>query len=1180
MYIKKITLKNFKSFRKKVEIPFFKGFTVISGPNGSGKSNIIDSIVFCLGLSSSKALRAEKLTDLIHSGKANEAEVSITFDNSDAVLPFKGDVTVTRKIKVTDKGYYSYYYLNGKSCSLSDIQDVLSKAGIHENAYNVIMQGDVTRLAEMTPYQRRKIIDDIAGISEFDEKKEKAIEELEKVRENIEKIEAVLKEVSLRLKQLEKDRDEAIKYKELINEKNYYSRVVETHHYRILVNKKKKLEDEIKKLEIDKDRHVERIAILSEEIEKMNRELKEISSKIAEITGSTYDTITQRMMEITSEIESIKKSEELYLKEISRLEEKLTQENLTLAKIEDELKEALKDRERIEIEKESLQNIVDDISCKLEILKSKISEIDLQHKELKENLFKEKEELEKLKEERSELLRKKDRLVENVRMMEINSENLKKRILSTEKIIEEIDSKIEDFLKNINKKELQAGKIVSKRNKLDKLLFSLRDEISNIEEKIKFIEIELAKIRAEISALESGFSKGVDLILEAKERRALPGIFGTVAQLCEVDEKFALALEMAAGNTLQYIVVENEDDAVRAINYLKQIKGGRATFIPLSRIRKTFGQIELNEEVLSYPGVIDYAVNLVKCERKFKPVFNYVFRETLVVDRIETAKILMNKFKGRMVTLDGDLVERSGIMSGGYADRKRGILISRELIEKEKKLMEESTILKSKKSELLAEISKIEEERKEVQKELDNISSEIRNIKEEVDSAKIRKANELETLKTLKSEFEKIEKEKSKLLSEIIEIEKNIEEISKYIKKKEEKIAKLENKLKGSEIPVLTKKYDELKEEYSTIYKRLLNAEKRKESIDFRIKQIEERMNEKTNEIKTTENEIKELREKIEENRTKMKELEKELEILNVEEERIGKEVSDLRMKRDEMFEKCRKLEKDRDNCNYTITMIEEKIKAKKEALTNINQEIDKIDKEKIIDGEIPPMSEALSKIEEIDKNLRNFGEVNMKAIQEYEEVKVRKDRLLGKKLNLEKEREEILNRIEKYEKMKREAFFEAFNAIKENFSKIIEILTNGSGELYLDGEDPFNSGLNIKVKPYGKPVQRIESLSGGEKSLIALALIFSIQMYKPAPFYAFDEIDMFLDGANVSRVAKLIKERSKDAQFIVVSLRKPTLEMADAIVGVTMDKNNSSKVTGIKLAKETVKKAEIKAIR
>ncbi|AEA47402.1 chromosome segregation protein SMC [Archaeoglobus veneficus] len=1168
MHIKKIVIKNFKSFGKKVEIPFYRGFTVISGPNGSGKSNIVDSILFCLGLSTStKALRAERLTDLVFNSngkRSGEAEVSIIFDNSDSKLPFEGDVTITRRIRLTDRGHYSYYYINGKSCSLSEIQRLLSDAGIHGDAYNVIMQGDVTRITEMTPLQRRKIIDDIAGISEFDEKKEKAIEELEIVRENIERINAVLVEVNSRLEQLEKDREEALRYRALVEEKDHCNRIILTHRYRGLQAKKKRLENEIERLEAEKDRLTEKIVEVNAGIQTLNSKAQEITAKISEISGPAYARIQERVVEINSEIEAVRKSEELYRKEIARLQDEKTQIALSISKLREELEGCEEELERLAVERISLQSVVDETAARLELVKMRLEEVDAKYRQMRDELLARKEELEKLKEERSELVRTRDRLMDSIRRVEIDISELEKQKERAKSTIEELERKIEDRKNELERLELEAGRQIKLRNEIDSSLFSLRNELSKVEEDIKAREVELAKVRAELAALESGFSRAVELVLEAKERKALPGVYGTVAQLCQVDEAYALALETAAGNALQYIVVENEDDAVRAINYLKQIRGGRATFLPLNRMRKNFGKINLDRKVLSEKGVVDYAVNLINCDNKFRPVFNFVFRDTLVVDTIETARRLMDD--RRIVTLDGDLVERSGAMSGGSAERRRGMLLSKELLEKERMLMEEVTVLNSKKAEIIRRLRVEEDRRREAQKAVDEINSRISAIRSEIDVLSQRINEEKEKIADIDVRISERDAERRKAFEELSGLDAEIEKISRRIAEIGSEVEKIEKRLKGSEIPKLSKEYEELKEELSRHRESLMSVEKRIEAADYRREQIKRAIDEKNAAIQRIDEEVSSLKAKIEDGRNRIEELKRELEKLRSEEERVGREVRELRKKRDELLERIKSLEKEKAACEFGITAADEKIKARKEALSGVESEIAAIDVSLLVEGEIPSLDEITARIEEIDRELASFGEVNLKAIQEYEEVRARRDELLERKLRLEKERQEILDRIARYEQMKRDAFYEAFNAINRNFAEVIAKLTDGEGELYLDNDDPFNSGLNIKVRPYGKPVQRIESMSGGEKSLVALALIFAIQMYKPAPFYAFDEVDMFLDGVNVSRVAKLIKERSRDAQFIVVSLRKPMLEMADAIVGVTMGRDNSSTVTGIKM--------------
>ncbi|RLI78793.1 chromosome segregation protein SMC [Archaeoglobales archaeon] len=1156
MHIRKITLKNFKSFGKKVEIPLFRGFTVISGPNGSGKSNIIDSILFCLGLSHTRLLRAEKLTDLIHNGKnCDEAEVSIVFKNE------KEEVKITRRVRRTEKGYYSYYYLNGKSVNLSEIHKFLSKYGVYSDAYNIVMQGDVTRITEMTPLQRRKIIDDIAGISEFDEKKEKALAELEVVRENIEKLEAVLTEVNLRLNQLEKDRNEALRYKKLVDEKELNKRYLLAHKFKNIESKINRLKNEIQKLELNKDRLSKRIVEINEQIQTYNSKAMEISSLISQMGDEKYKQIQDRILEITSEIESIKKSKDVYSNEISRIGDEITKNLVYVSKLKGELEELDRELEESEVQKFSVQERVDELEAKVELIKIKLQETDAKFRELRDELMAKRDELDKLKEKKAEVVRQRDRIVETLRRIDIEIEEIKASKVKVVDGVKEIEAKVKEIEEKLNKVDLEMGELLKERNGVDNNIFSIRNKLSSIEEEIKSREVELAKIKASLSTIQT-FSKPVELVLEAKNRKALPGIYGTVSQLGEVEEKYALALEVAAGNALQFIVVDGVDDAVRAINYLKQIRGGRATFIPLRKIKDV--DVELDKSILSKEGVIDYAINLIKFDKKFKNVFKFIFRDTIVVDNIENAKKLMDN--RRIVTLEGDLIEKTGLMSGG-STTKRGMLISKELMEKEKKISDEIVSLNEEKEILYRESRYNEDVRRKLQIEIDRLNEEYNRLRNEL-SILISKKEDLEASITTFDESVKWKLDESKQLYQgISKLDSEIKELDAKINAVNSRIEEIEKKLKGSEVPKLTSELEKVREELSRNKEVLFSIEKRIEGVEFKKNQIKNLIYEKESYISKLEKEKDELESKIREGIGRVEELTNELEMLKEEEERLGKSIKELRRERDEVLERIKGLEKEKSGIEFEIKSIDEKIRARTESLEILRQEKEELGEAEIeAFDKLPSIEEVTRRLEEIEREILSFGDVNLKAIQEFEEVKKRRDDLFEKKLTLERERSEIIERIQKYEKMKRDAFYEAFNAINKNFAEIIAELTNGEGELYLDSDDPFNSGLHIKVKPYNKPIQRLESMSGGEKSLVALALIFAIQKYKPASFYAFDEIDMFLDGVNVSRVAKLIKNRCEDAQFIVVSLRKPMLEMADSIVGVTLGRDNSSIVTGIKL--------------
>jgi len=1154
MHIEKILLKNFKSFGKKAEIPFFKGFTVITGPNGSGKSNIIDSILFCLGLSTStKQLRADRLTDLIHNGKS-EAEVTIVFSDNGKKYE------VSRKVKVTEKGYYSYYYLNGKSVSLSEIHNFLSQFGIYSDAYNMVMQGDVTRIIEMSPFQRRKIIDDVAGISEFDEKKEKALEELERVRESIEKLEILIAEINDRLKTLERDRNEAIRYKEIQSKKEEYEGYLIAHNYLTAVKERDKLEKELEKLERQKDELTARIPEINAKIAGLNEKINSIAKKISELGDERVAEIQSKILELSSELESIRRAERFYLEEAKRLEEESVRITAEISKIKDEIRSVDGELEEYAIKRIQIGEIVDELAAKMELLKLRLEEVDREHRDLREELVNKKGELENQKEKRSEILRERDKLVELLRRIDMDLEGIKEEISSIEFRLKGLEDEREANQRELWKYEEELLKVKKKLNSADRELFELRSKISDVEEELKKVELELAKVKATLSALRT-YSKPVELLLEARNRRELPGIFGTVAQLGEVDEEYVTAIEAAAGNALQFIVVETEDDAVSAINYLKAIKGGRASFIPLRRI-KNF-KLDLDSSILKEDGVIDYAVNLVKCDKMFQPVFRFVLRDTVVVDRIETARRLMDR-GFRFVTLDGDIVEKSGLMTGGSSER-RGILVSRELVEKERNLSDRIFELQRKKDSLFAELNKAESLRKQYRDEVERltgITNELRNRKSLLEE-KIK--TETGRIEELKEKIKQKAREKEEYISSLKVYNESLKLVEKAIGELEAEIGEIEKKLRGSEVPKIIEELDRIKEDYQRNREILISIEKKIEGLEFKREQLESNMQEKQIYLDDIKERIEEIRNKVNEGKARAGEINSELERLRREEKVIGKELKELRIVRDELFGQMKSAEEEKRKIEAEIERLEERIKLQNERLAMADIKIAEIGEVQVPEN-LPPLEEVYRILQKVNEELSEFGDVNLKAIQEYEEVRSRRDEMVEKKMILEKERADILEKIERYERMKREIFFEVFTAINRNFAEIIKELTDGEGELYLDSDDPFNSGLYIKVKPNNKPVQKLESMSGGEKSLVALALIFAIQMHKPAPFYAFDEVDMFLDGVNVGKVAKMIKKRSKDAQFIVVSLRKPMLEQADAIVGITLGRDNISQVTGIKL--------------
>ncbi|MEM0350276.1 MAG: chromosome segregation protein SMC, partial [Archaeoglobaceae archaeon] len=1140
LLIKKITLKNFKSFSKRVEIPLFPGFTVITGPNGSGKSNIIDSILFCLGLSTStKQLRAERLSDLVSDGK-KDSEVSITLGDDGK------NYEITRRIRVTEKGYYSYYYLNDKPVSFYEIQNLLSQLGIHSEACNIVMQGDVTRIVEISPVQRRKILEDVAGISEFDEKKEKALEELEKVRENIEKIEAVIAEVETLLKSLEKDRNDALRYKELLAKKTECEMQIRVHEFISLKNSKERIEREIERIEKEKDELLRKLSEITERIIQINEELKVIADSISKFGDEKLGQVQTEILKITSELQAIKKSEKIYEEEIKRLEESILRKRSEEIRIRDEIEKIEKVLEEEVVKKASVEEIVQELLSKINSLKIEIENADKKYQDLKVCLLAERERLDELKEEKRKLISERDRLIEIIRRIEMEIEDANKEVERLKLEMDRDEKRRQSLCRELFEKEEELKKINSEFLVLDKNLFLLISKLSDVEEELKRCEVELTKVKTKISTLQS-YSKSVETILNAKDKE-LSGIFGTVAQLSEVEEEYINAIEAAIGGALQFIVVESEDDAVEAIKYLKKMQAGRASFIPLRKI-KDFN-LDLDLSILKEKGVIDFAVNLIKCEKRFLPVFRFLLKDTVIVDTIENARMLMER-NLRIVTLDGDLIEKSGLMVGGSRER-RGLLISRELFDKERELTGKIRELQVEKETSISKLNEVEDKRKNLKNKMEMLNARIGEVKNEIKIIEDRIKRFNSQIDEMLEKIRVREEEKSKWVGRLNEIDKEIQKVDEEVKKVEGRIKEVEGLLKESKIPQLISEIERAREDFLRIREVLLTIDKKIGNLEFQKKQMKDSLKWIEEEILQLLERKNEVSMKMEEGKRKIKELIEKLEELKNLEKVIGEKVRELREKRDLKLNELRRLEDERGKIEFELKRFDDKLSSLEEKLYAIEENLKRYE-DLMVPENLRDLESLREELEKLQNELSEFGDVNLKAIQDYENVKMRRDELVQKKDILEKERREIIERIERYEKRKREVFLEVFDAVNRNFNQILQELAEGEGELVLDGEDVFNSGLQLKVRLKNKPMQRIEALSGGEKSLVALSFILAIQMYKPAPFYAFDEIDMFLDSVNVERVAKMIKKRSKDAQFLVVSLRKPMIENADTIIGVSM---------------------------
>lgn len=770
---------------------------------------------------------------------------------------------------------------------------------------------------------------------------------------------------------------------------------------------------------------------------------------------------------------------------------------------------------------------------------------------------------EEAKSKLGDLVRKRDRLLDATRRAGQEREELSVGIEEALDTLAGLDHEAETLKVELAALNSQAMGMERDRDDLESVRLRLRREISEAEREMQILQGEFAKSDGRTRSAEDkvGYSRAVEAIRSAIKRQMLQGLYGTIAELGDVATRYSVALEVAAGARLQSIVTADDMGASAAIEYLKRSQIGRATFLPLNKLDKGSLSVRPN-----HAGVVDYALNLVDYDAKFLAAFWYVFRDTLVVESLASARPLMGRY--RMVTLEGDLVEKSGAMTGGHYRSKMKFAA-----EEKTKLLELSERIASaeaQRSTRLDKLDRMEEQISRLSREVEEhnrvISKKTFQI-DEIGSSRPRLDKSIsekrERLLLMDGESSSFKKQLGLLEGEISASEETVAGV-------QQKIDKLDGELKDSEIPGLNKKADVASLEIKRLQERLngIDAEILKDGIR------EDGLREKLAELAAR-------RESLDGQKilalarkgaaaALIVGLDDKLALSRAREAEIEEELHGLKGVRGELLEKMLVLQRKKDLADRERDRIEARnnatIHVREATLSKVNDLRSQIEGRGVDSSQEPPNSETVAeKINALERAMRELEPVNMLAIQEYDHVRTRYDFLAERRTTLSEEREAIINKLEKYDLMKREAFLASFTEINKNFKQIFKELSRGEGDLVLENsEDPLAGGMTIKARPAGKSLHRLEAMSGGEKSLTALSFIFSIQMYRPAPFYAMDEIDMFLDGANVERVAKLIKKISSNAQFIVVSLRKPMILQSKYTLGVTMQENNITTVTGI----------------
>ncbi len=1167
MHIKEIELVNFKSFGRKVVIPLKNDFVAVTGPNGSGKSNVVDALLFALSLSSSRAMRAERLPDLIYRGDNGKnpdfAQVTVKFDNAERTVPVDEDVIeIARKVRLTKNKYQSIYYFNGTPCTQTEIHDHLSRAGITPEGYNVVMQGDVTRIIEMSPLERRRIIDEIAGVAEFDEKKKKALEELEVVRERIDRGDVILEEVESQLSRLSEERDRALAYQAQREEKRRQEAF-------LLLAKLKEAESDLVELEMEGEGLRRRDEELSERLDRERAELSSLEEELkelaAEITYKGEDEqieVKRQMVEKKGSIEAEKNRIEMADAEIAEMEAEQRSDYMESDRLGRE-EEALSTKVRDgSIRKASILAEIAEREEALGGYREKIAKADARYADLRDQLSAAKKEVEEAKSRAADLMRERDRHLDAARRRSIEGEEAALEISEAKETMAGLDREKVRIVRDRKSLEDRISALEEERDDLDSARISIRREMAGVDERLQRLQMDKARAEASLRSGEgSGYSRAVEAIRSAISSGQLAGLYGTIAELGDVGEEHATALEVAAGARLQSIVAETDGDAARAIESLKRSKAGRATFLPLNKMAS--GRPPAPPKV---SGVVDYALNLVGFDPRFLPAFWHVFRDTLVVKDLETARRLMGRY--RMVTLEGELVEKGGAMTGGHFKSRLKFAAD------ERQKLEEATrkvlACQAEREALIERLDRVEGEVSAVRREMEELAREVSRIEiraEEITGQKVRLERSVSERERRLAEMGA---EAAEVREKLDSLEREIREIEAESRVHEERTKDLERDLAGSEIPELSALADGLEAEIRGLERRVSEIEAEITGDRLRLSSCSARKAELAARKEAREGKKRAAIEKKGAAAEKVQEAKLALDELARKERKIEEELSGLKGERSRLLDRTMAKSREVDSTDRELDRVRARIAAADGAAQEMRSAADELRAEIEACGidvsEEPPKSQTIiRKINALERSMQELEPVNMLAIEEYDRVFDRRETLRDRRETLSREREDLLGKLDRYEEMKREAFMAAFDGINENFRDTFHRLSDGEGELVLENEeDPLAAGMTIRARPARKAFHRLEAMSGGEKSLTALSFIFAIQRFRPAPFYALDEIDMFLDGANVERVAKLIKGIAEMAQFIVVSLRKPMIQEAKYIVGVTMQENNLSTVTGV----------------
>lgn len=1182
MYLKRLEIHGFKSFADKVVLDFRQGLSVVVGPNGSGKSNISDAIRWVIGEQSAKSLRGTKMEDVIFAGSAKRrpvgmAEVSLTLDNSSGIFPLDyNEVTVTRRVYRSGE---SEYLINKSACRLKDVHELFMDTGIGRDGFSIIGQGRVEEILSAKPEERRGLIEEVAGITKYRNRKREATRKLEETEQNLVRLADIISELEGQLEPLQQQSAVATQYLQFKTELDELELDLAVHDIDEINAKLVECREQIAALQDGVVKAETGVKVWEAENAESKLALQSLDERIYQ-AQSDYHSLTSRMQELDAEQKLCLERSGSVQEQQDRLKKEASEAELKQTALEAELKA-----------EEAKQVILQ--HTRLELVKN-LREQEKRLEDYLRQLGSSEDQIEKIKNEAFEVLSRtakynneltavsqqiqgrqhRQRAVENqaeIKLVELS--NIKEKQAEGAKELDIVRNGVNALAFELN----QAKEVQAKREEARK---ELRAEGVKLTERTQHVKSRL-KVLQDMQRDFEGYNRGVKEVLSAAAKGRLSGICGVVAELIRVPAQLETAIEVALGGGLQNLVAENEADAKAAINFLKHNRFGRATFLPLDALQP--GNRNFESKVLKAPGVLGVAADLVNCESKYRSVSEYLLGRILVVENLDQATQVarLGGYRLRIVTLEGEQLNPGGSMTGGSLQQRSTNLLSRN--REIEQLAEESAGLQGKLRELQADENKLDlsiQESVQLQNaaqtrlkdmELNLAALDTRQLGLSQDEARVNGelaqldleqeqiAGELAVLQTsqvkLTQERDQTQEYYDQLSAQMAKAQDNLrgqgsarEQLQAVITELKVKIAALEQQEKGlqSVLEGLYRQRADLQSLETERGQQLRDLRQRQQSISWEIKKIKEQLAE----LLRREKEEKDCLERFRQER------QVKFNTLEVKEE----EVKDLRKKLQTQQEQLHaaqvkeaRLEADISNA---YTRLQENLAL---ALEEARPRSKRVENRR----------DVASRINRLKLQINELGAVNLGAIEEFERIKERFSFLSEQQSDLLQAKESLFNVIGEMDRIMVERFDSSFNLIKDKFTQVfIELFGGGRAELQLTQPDNLlETGIEIIVQPPGKKLQHLSLLSGGEKALTAIALLFAMLKVKPSPFCVLDEIEAALDEANVNRFASYLQDLTSVNQFIVISHRKGTMEAADVLYGVTMEDNGVSKLYSVKMA-------------